>query len=142
MASRIIAQLLVMGGTQVARAVVTAYQQALVNSAARGGAAAGGAAAGAAATRAGVMRAEEAAEVLGVRRNAGLKDITTKYEQLFTANDPAVGGSQYLQAKIHNAKVTLEREAIARGEIPPPPPPPPRQSQTSENASTVPPESS
>jgi mitochondrial import inner membrane translocase subunit TIM16 len=118
MASRIVAQILVMGGTYVARAFVSAYQQALVNSARQGGPAA---ASGAARAARGVMPVEEAAEVLGVRRDAGLKDILRQYERLFEANDPAKGGSLYIQAKIHNAKTSLEREAMSRGETPAPP---------------------
>lgn len=121
MASRVIAQFLLMGGTYVARAFVTAYQQALINSARGGAAAAGASRAG----RAAGMRIEEAAEVLGVSRTAGLKDVYTRYDRLFTANSPEKGGSQYLQAKIHNAKTVLEKEALKRGEVPPPPPPPP-----------------
>lgn len=120
MASRVIAQFLLMGGTYVARAFVTAYQQALINSAQGGAAAAGASRAG----RAAGMRIEEAAEVLGVSRTAGLKDVYTRYDRLFTANSPEKGGSLYLQAKIHNAKTVLEKEALERGEAPPPPPPP------------------
>jgi mitochondrial import inner membrane translocase subunit TIM16 len=120
MASRIIAQALVMGGTYVARALVTAYQQALVNSARQGGPAA---ASGAARAARGIMPVEEAAEVLGVRRDAGLKDILGQYERLFEANNPAKGGSLYLQAKIQNARTSLEREAVARGETLTQPPP-------------------
>jgi mitochondrial import inner membrane translocase subunit TIM16 len=118
MASRIVAQILVMGGTYVARAFVSAYQQALINSARQGGPAAASSAARAAR---GVMPVEEAAEVLGVRRDTGLKDILGQYERLFKANDPAKGGSLYIQAKIHNAKTSLEREALSRGETPSPP---------------------
>lgn len=122
MASRVIAQFLLMGGTYVARAFVTAYQQALINSAQGGGAAAAGASR---AGRAAGMRIEEAAEVLGVSRTAGLKDVYKRYDRLFAANNPDKGGSQYLQAKIHYAKTVLEKEALKRGEVPPPPPSPP-----------------
>lgn len=108
-----------MGGTYVARAFVTAYQQALVNSARQGGAAG----ANAARTVRGGMTTEEASQILGVRKDAGLKDIAEQYDRLFKANDPAKGGSQYLQAKIYSAKQSMEKEAIARGEKPPPPPP-------------------
>lgn len=122
MAGRIIAQILLMGGGYVARAFVQAYQQALVN-----GARGGGAAANAARGIRGRISAEEASEILGVRKDAGLKDIHDRYDRLFKANDPINGGSIYMQAKIHNAKMQLEKEAIARGEVPPPPsgqPPP------------------
>lgn len=122
MAGRIIAQILLMGGGYIARAFVQAYQQALINSA-RGG----GAAANAARGIRGRISVEEASEILGVRKNAGLKDIYERYDRLFKANDPTNGGSVYIQAKIHNAKMQLEKEAVARGEVPPPPPPPPVQ---------------
>lgn len=118
MAGRIIAQILLMGGGYVARAFVQAYQQALVNSA-RGG----GGAANAARRMRGRISAEEASEILGVRKEAGLKDIYNNYDRLFKANDPSKGGSIYLQAKIHNAKMELEKEAFARGEQPPETPP-------------------
>lgn len=114
MASRVVARLLIMGAGYVGRAFVQAYQQALVNSA-RGGAGAAGSAARGARGRIG---AAEASEILGVRQNAGLKDIYAKYDKLFAANNPAKGGSVYLQAKIHHAKTELERAAVERGESP------------------------
>lgn len=117
MAGRIIAQILLGGSVYVARAFVQAYQQALVNSA-RGGAQGGAAAA----RLRGRLTAEEASAILGVKKDAGLKDIYTKYDHLFKANDPAKGGSIYLQAKIHNAKMELEKQAVGRGEQPRPPP--------------------
>lgn len=116
MAGRVIAQILIMGGGYVARAFVQAYQQALVNGA-RGGASRG---AGGRSIR-GRISAEEASEILGVKKDAGLKDIYKRYDRLFESNDPAKGGSIYIQAKIHHAKQQLEKEAIARGEVPPPP---------------------
>lgn len=111
--SRVIAQMLVMGGTYMARALITAYQQALINSARQGGAAATGSKVRSAR---GIMRTDEAAEILGVRRDAGLKEIQTSYDRLYKANDPAHGGSLYVQAKIHNARTALEESAVARGE--------------------------
>lgn len=118
MASRLLAQVILIGSTYVARAFVQAYQQALINSA-RGGA---GGSRGAARAIRGRLHAEEAAQILGVSKDSGLKDIYKRYDRLFNANDPTKGGSIYLQAKIHNAKMELEREAIARGESPRPSP--------------------
>ncbi len=109
-----IAQIILMGAGYLGRAVVQAYQQALVNSARSGGAAA----AGAARSVRGRMGAQEASEILGVKPDAGLKDIYSKYDKLFSVNNPAKGGSLYLQAKIYNAKVELEKAAVKRGEIP------------------------
>lgn len=131
MAGRIIAQMLMMGGGYIARAFVQAYQQALVNSA-RGGNAAGNAAR----SLRGRMTSEEASEILGIKKDAGLKDIYKRYDRLFKANDPAKGGSIYVQAKIHNAKQQLEKEAIERGEKPPPPPEEPPSPNTNSGASS------
>lgn len=111
--SRVIAQMLIMGGAYMARAFVTAYQQALINSARQGGAAAAGSKAR---SVRGIMRPEEAAEVLGIHRDADLKNITANYDRLYKTNDPSQGGSLYLQAKIHNAKTVLEESALARGD--------------------------
>lgn len=108
MASRIIAQVLLYGASVVGRAFIQAYQQALANGTRPGAAAA--------ARGARTLQAAEAAEILGVKQNGGLKEIYTKYDKLFAANDPKSGGSLYLQAKIHHAKSLLEREAVARGE--------------------------
>lgn len=82
----------------------------------------GGGAAGASRALRGKIGAEEASQILGVTKDAGLKDIYKRYDRLFKANDPSKGGSLYLQAKIHHAKMELEKQAIARGEQPPPPP--------------------
>lgn len=120
-----------MGGGYIARAFVQAYQQALVNSA-RGGSAAGNAAR----SIRGRISPEEASEILGIQKNAGLKEIYSRYDRLFKANDPAKGGSIYIQAKIHNAKQQLEKEAIARGEQPPPPPQEPPASEGSGGSSS------
>lgn len=100
------------------KALIQAYQQALINGA-RGGAAGAG---GASRSIRGRIAVEEASEILGVKKDAGLKDIYKSYGRLFKKNDPKNGGSIYIQAKIHNAKVELEKQAIARGEQPPAPP--------------------
>lgn len=119
-----------MGGGYIARAFVQAYQQALVNSA-RGG---GATASGALRTR-GRITAEEASEILGISKDAGLKDIYSKYDHLFKSNDPKKGGSMYIQAKIHNAKLELEKQAIRRGEKPPEPPTTPPKVDATSNTS-------
>ena len=116
MASRLIAQLLVVGGSYVARAFLQAYQQALAQS---GGATSARNAANAARrTIRGKMETMEAKQVLGLERNhaLGLKDIMGKYNHLFKVNDPKKGGSLYLQAKVHEARKALEEEAVGRGE--------------------------
>jgi hypothetical protein len=74
--------------SKVARALETAYQQALVNSARQGGPAA---ASGAARFARGCMPVEEAAEAIGVRRDAGLKVLLDEHERFFEANYAAKG---------------------------------------------------
>ena len=44
-----------------------------------------------------------------------MADMHQRYDTMFKANDKEAGGSVYLQAKVHNAKIRLE-EAIERKE--------------------------
>ena len=115
MASRLIAQLLVVGGSYLARAFFQAYHQALANS---GGGSARQAANAAKRVLRGKMEATEAKQVLGLERSSdlGLKQVLGKYDHLFNMNDPKKGGSLYLQAKVYEARKALEEEAAARGE--------------------------
>ncbi|CAJ2638563.1 mitochondrial import inner membrane translocase subunit TIM16-like protein [Trifolium pratense] len=104
MASKILANLIVMGGGILARAVVQAYRQALTN-----------------ASRNGVAQEtiqntihkasktiteQEARQILGVTEKTPWEDIIKKYERLFENN--AKNGSFYLQSKVHRAKECLE----------------------------------
>mmetsp|Transcript_4462 Transcript_4462/g.12171 ORF Transcript_4462/g.12171 Transcript_4462/m.12171 type:complete len:133 (-) Transcript_4462:2370-2768(-) len=111
MASRIIAQILVVGGGYFVRAFVEAYRQALQAAPAH---AAG--ARQAARSLKHKLTLEEAAEILSVRKDAGLKDISERFEKLYTSNDPSKGGSQYLQYKILSARNALVESAVERGE--------------------------
>ncbi|TKY46050.1 Mitochondrial import inner membrane translocase subunit tim16 [Spatholobus suberectus] len=110
MASKILANLIVMGGGILARAVVQAYRQALANASKNGVAQE---------TiqntirRAGkVMTEQEARQILGVTEEAPWEEIMKKYDNLFENN--AKNGSFYLQSKVHRAKECLE--AVNQGE--------------------------
>lgn len=110
MASRILANLIVAGGSALLRAASQAYRQAIVN-AQRTGVAQEAAANGAAAkTMWGkkVMTVEEARQVLGVDASATYSEVYARYEKLFESNEK--GGSFYLQSKIYRAREALDGE--------------------------------
>ncbi|KAI4302730.1 hypothetical protein MLD38_038443 [Melastoma candidum] len=104
MAAKILANLIVMGGGILARAVFQAYRQALAN-----------------ANKTGVaqetiqntirraskaMTEQEARQVLGVSEETAWEEILKKYDTLFESN--AKNGSFYVQSKVHRAKECLE----------------------------------
>ncbi|CBI39152.3 unnamed protein product, partial [Vitis vinifera] len=103
-ASKILANLIVMGSGILARALVQAYRQALAN-----------------ASKSGVaqetiqntvrrgskaMMEQEARQILGVTEQSTWEEILQKYDTLFERN--AKNGSFYLQSKVHRAKECLE----------------------------------
>lgn len=49
------------------------------------------------------MSLAEAAQILNVSDTAELSVVQTRFDQIFSANDPANGGSFYLQSKIYRA---------------------------------------
>lgn len=118
MASRLIAQVVVVAGTYAVRAFAEAYRQALANGAAGSAGRAAGRTAARAADAAGArgraMSADEAASVLGVAPDAAAETVASRFERMLAANDPAKGGSAYLQAKVRVARETLERAALER----------------------------
>nr|CAB3475516.1 unnamed protein product [Digitaria exilis] len=115
MAARLLANLLVAGGTVVGRAMLQAYRQALVNANKTG-----------AAQEAinGIRRAskamteQEARQILGISEKSTWEEIVQpnarfpssntlqKYDTMFERN--AKNGSFYLQSKVHRAKECLE----------------------------------
>lgn len=110
--ARVIAQVVVMTAGVVSRAFVTAYQQAVHN------AKTGNTAAMTAKTAVkgkNVMPREQALEILNFSTSAkpNPEEITKQFTRYFEANDPAKGGSFYLQSKIFRAKEALEREQAA-----------------------------
>jgi len=117
MSAKIIAQLFITGIQVFSKAFGMAYQQALQN--AKGG---GASAVKAAATTRGRMSVDEALQVLNLQRaelNAGREKMAGKYERMFAANDPAAGGSFYLQSKVYRAKESLDLEIEAITKAPP-----------------------
>ncbi|CAM8956550.1 unnamed protein product [Rhodiola kirilowii] len=103
MASRILANLLVVGAGVVGRAMMQAYRQALANASKSGVAQE---------SVQNVMRGsktmveQEARQILGVSEKVSWEEVLQKYDTLFQRN--AQNGSFYLQSKVHRAKECLE----------------------------------
>ncbi|PRW50845.1 mitochondrial import inner membrane translocase subunit tim16-like isoform A [Chlorella sorokiniana] len=110
MAAKIIANLLVAGGTVLFRAASQAYRQAIVN-----GTRAGMTAEGVqqAAKSAKQLTLREAEMILGVESGSSWQDVMKKYEHLMQANEK--NGSFYLQSKVYRAKERLEQEFQEQG---------------------------
>lgn len=112
MASKLVAQIIIYGGQFILRGLAEAYRQALVNAQASGAAA--GAArqgtTGSTAVRRGLMSVDEACKILGVSRDSGLETIAKQFKRIYDQNDPKNGGSLYVQAKVYNARRSLEQE--------------------------------
>ncbi|CEG47111.1 mitochondrial import inner membrane translocase subunit tim16 [Plasmopara halstedii] len=108
---RIIAQVVVMGAGIVSKAFVHAYQQAVQN--ARSGNAA--AMKTKAVVRKNQMSTQQAREILNFPVSGpapSLEDVQRQFKRYFEANDPAKGGSFYIQSKIYRAKEALERQNL------------------------------
>ncbi|XP_059275312.1 mitochondrial import inner membrane translocase subunit PAM16 like 1-like [Lycium barbarum] len=103
MAARILANLIVMGSSILARAFVQAYRQALAN-ASKNGVAQEAVQNIKRASK--TMTEAEARQILGVTENSSWEEIVQKYDNLFERN--AKNGSFYLQSKVHRAKECLE----------------------------------
>lgn len=108
-----IAQVVVMSAGIVSRAFVSAYQQAVHN--AKNGNAGPAMAAKSAVKGKNVMSREQALEILNFPTSAKPtpEEFSKQFTRYFEANDPAKGGSFYLQSKIYRAKEALEREQAA-----------------------------
>jgi hypothetical protein len=50
-----------------------------------------------------LLSEDEARLILGVPKEAPKELIIERYEKLFAANDPTIGGSKYIQDRIANA---------------------------------------
>ena len=105
--SRLLANLIIAGGSMLVKAASQAYQKALVNAQRSGVAqeAAKGTAASMFAKK--TMSIEEARMILGIDAGATLEEAMARYQKMFEANEKA---SFYLQSKIHRAKERLEQE--------------------------------
>lgn len=102
--SKFLAQILINGASVVVRAMVQAYQQAIVNAKGAGGAQQ----AMKTMARRNKMTTNEAMEILEIEGTPTIESITAKYDKYFAANDPAKGGSFYLQSKVYRARERLE----------------------------------
>ncbi|GAB9472315.1 hypothetical protein Gpo141_00009496 [Globisporangium polare] len=109
--ARVIAQVVVMSAGIVSRAFVSAYQQA-VHNAKNGNAGPAAMAAKSAVKGKNFMSREQALEILNFPTSAKPtpEEFSKQFTRYFEANDPAKGGSFYLQSKIYRAKEALERE--------------------------------
>lgn len=110
MASRVLAQLLIAGGTVLVRAATQAYRQAIVNGAKAGMTAEGVQAAAKAAKQ---MTLQEAEMILGTEAGAPWSEVLKRYEIMFKRNEE--NGTFYIQSKIYRAKERLEQEYKERG---------------------------
>ncbi|KAL7179709.1 hypothetical protein ACSBR1_043004 [Camellia fascicularis] len=102
-ASRLLANLIVVGSGIMARALVQAYRQALAN-ASRNGVTAEAVQNVRRVSK--IMAEPEARQILGVTKHSSWEEILQKYDSLFERN--AKTGSFYLQSKVHRAKECLE----------------------------------
>eukprot|EP00227_Mantoniella_beaufortii_P004015 CAMPEP_0197610296 /NCGR_PEP_ID=MMETSP1326-20131121/53036_1 /TAXON_ID=1155430 /ORGANISM="Genus nov. species nov., Strain RCC2288" /LENGTH=115 /DNA_ID=CAMNT_0043178799 /DNA_START=92 /DNA_END=436 /DNA_ORIENTATION=+ len=108
MAARIIANLLVAGGSVLLKAASQAYQKAIANAARNG--VAQEAASGAAVNMFGKksMTIEEARLILGLNANSTLEDLMKRYQKMYDNNEE--NGTFYLQSKVQRAKERIEAE--------------------------------
>ncbi|KAL1357756.1 mitochondrial import inner membrane translocase subunit PAM16 like 2 [Arachis hypogaea] len=114
MAAKILANLIVMGGGILARAVVQAYRQALTNASKNG--VAQEAIQNTIRRASKAMSEQEARQILGVTEETPWEEIVRKYDTLFENN--AKNGSFYLQSKVHRAKECLEAVHQSKGQGP------------------------
>ncbi|XP_057450981.1 mitochondrial import inner membrane translocase subunit PAM16 like 2-like [Lotus japonicus] len=104
MATRILANLIVMGGGMFAKAVVKAYHEALAKALQNGVAQETLQNTVRGARK--MMTEQEARQILGVTEGTPWGEILQKYDNLFEKNSEK--GSFYLQSKVHRAKECLE----------------------------------
>eukprot|EP00033_Pygsuia_biforma_P002270 GCRY01002515.1.p1 GENE.GCRY01002515.1~~GCRY01002515.1.p1 ORF type:complete len:116 (-),score=14.34 GCRY01002515.1:112-459(-) len=98
MASKLFAQIVVMTGQVLGKAVAEGYKQAIKN------------ASMGLSRAAPKMTLPEAEKILEVRKAMPLKEIEKKFQTVFNANDPKKGGSFYVQSKVYRAWECLENE--------------------------------
>lgn len=104
MASKIIANLIILGGGILVRAVSQAYRQAIVNASKTG--VAQEAVSGALRKSSKAMTVQEARQILGVSDKTSWEDVLERYQRLYDSNEK--NGSFYIQSKVQRAKECLE----------------------------------
>ena len=116
--AKYIVQIIVAGSQVVGRAFVRALKQeynASQHAAKEAGAGRQGARKAAADTYTG-MTLQEAKQILNVKENVNVEELTKNYQHLFEVNDKAKGGSLYLQSKVVRAKERLDMEMKEQGQ--------------------------
>lgn len=108
---RIAAQVIITATQVVGKAFVQAYRQAAVNAGKEGAKAAGGI------VKRGQMTEGEALQILNVKKLPDgelpiREEVEDNYLKFFEANDPAQGGSYYLQSKFFRAHEFLEQHRL------------------------------
>ncbi|MED6194707.1 hypothetical protein PIB30_031017 [Stylosanthes scabra] len=114
MAAKILANMIVMGGGILARAIFQAYRQPLANASKNG--VAQETIQNTIRRASKVMSEQEVRQILGVTEETPWEEIVRRYHTLFENN--AKNGSFYLQSKVHRAKECLE--AVHQGKGPGP----------------------
>eukprot|EP00300_Choanocystis_sp_HF-7_P025604 c27609_g1_i1.p4 GENE.c27609_g1_i1~~c27609_g1_i1.p4 ORF type:complete len:126 (+),score=19.65 c27609_g1_i1:130-507(+) len=110
MAARIITTLIMSGSQILFKAFGEAYRKGVQN-------ATGGANATTTRTAAAVnVNLEQARMILELPKGHTKEDLLKRYRYLSEQNDVARGGSEYIQAKVENAKKLLEAAAAAPAE--------------------------
>ena len=108
---RIAAQVLITATQVVGKAFLQAYRQAAANAGKEGAKAAGGI------VKRGQMTEVEALQILNVKKLPdgdlpSREEVEDNYLKFFEANDPAKGGSYYLQSKFFRAHEFLEQHRV------------------------------
>lgn len=111
-AYRVITQVVIIGGRVLGRAFTEAYKQASASS--QYARATGGKNGSGRANLSSGMTLDEACKILNVKPprsgQADAEEVMERFRRLFDANDPAKGGSFYLQSKILRARERIEAE--------------------------------
>ncbi|KAK6540043.1 mitochondrial import inner membrane translocase subunit TIM16 [Orbilia ellipsospora] len=115
MAHRIIFQIVATGSRVVGRAFVEAYKQANASHKYAAAAAASGHPKGRAIDG---LTLDEACRILNVKIPDGngkltgltMEEVASQYKRLYDANDPAKGGSFYIQSKVYRAQERISSQ--------------------------------
>lgn len=110
MAHRIIAQVVIVGTQVFGKAFISAWKQAAANSS-RVASESGSHTVKDAVSRSTGITVEEACQILNLKKESvTLEEVLKRHETMFANNDPAKGGSFYLQSKVFRAKERMEME--------------------------------
>ncbi|CAG8958730.1 hypothetical protein HYFRA_00011573 [Hymenoscyphus fraxineus] len=118
MAHRIVTKVIITGGRVFGRACAEAWKQA--SAASQYQKANKNNPGGGSAFASNGLTLEEACKILNVkppvRGQTNMEDVTERFKRLFDVNDPAKGGSFYLQSKVLRARERIESEVRAAEE--------------------------